>query len=90
MTATHRLFHDRIVSDPTILVGKPTIRGTRISVELVLDHLRVDPDIDAFLRSYPHLTIDDVRACLDYAYALVMGEEVRPVSPANQAESHAP
>ena len=62
---------ERIVQDPKILVGKPTIKGTRISVELVLEHLAVNPDLDDLFAAYPELTIDDVRAVLAYARASV-------------------
>ena len=53
--------------DPEILVGKPTIRGTRISVELVLCHLAGNLDLDDLFRAYPRLTPDDVKACLAFA-----------------------
>ena len=58
---------DRIVTDPEILVGKPTVRGTRISVELVLKRLAQDLDLDGLFRSYPRLTREDVQACLEFA-----------------------
>jgi uncharacterized protein (DUF433 family) len=67
--------HERIVSDPKILVGKPVIKGTRISVELVLDRLAFDLDVETLLLDYPRLTLDDVKACLDYASAVVAGED---------------
>jgi len=59
---------DRIVEDPAILVGKPTVRGTRIGVEHVLRQLAVEPDFDALFAAYPHLSIEDVQAVLFYAY----------------------
>ena len=63
----HIDYNNRIVSDPEILVGKPVVRGTRISVEVVLAHLAENPDIDDLLAAFPRLTIDDVKACLDFA-----------------------
>ena len=57
----------RITADPEILGGKPVVRGTRLSVELVLDRLAAEPDVADLLRNYPRLTLDDVRACLAYA-----------------------
>lgn len=62
---------DRIVSDPDILVGKPVVKGTRIPVELVLAKLAAKPDLDELFADYPRLTVEDVRACLDYARAVV-------------------
>lgn len=69
---------DRIVQDPAILHGKPTIRGTRISVEVILEYLAQNPDFDALFADYPRLTLDDVKACFDYAHALV---EATPRAP---------
>lgn len=60
-------YPDRIVRDPEILVGKPAVRGTRISVELVLHHLEENPDLQDLFAAYPRLIQDDVRACLAYA-----------------------
>ena len=61
----------RIVRDPGILGGKPVIRGARISVELVLQYLAQDLDAHDVLEAYPHITPEDVRACVEYARALV-------------------
>jgi uncharacterized protein (DUF433 family) len=69
---------DRIVVNPHVMVGKPVVRGTRIPVELVLQKLAINPDIDELLLDYPRLTRDDIRACLEYAYAVVHGEDVFP------------
>jgi uncharacterized protein (DUF433 family) len=62
---------DRIVQVPDILGGKPTIKGTRISVENVLANLRDNPSYEDLLRGYPDITIEDVRACFAYAEARV-------------------
>lgn len=61
----------RISVDPEVMVGKPVIRGTRIPVELVLGFLAECPDLDELFAAYPHLSIDDVKACLAYARAAV-------------------
>lgn len=55
---------ERIVTDPRILVGKPTVRGTRISVEQVLQHLEENPDRRELFAAYPRLTDEDVKACI--------------------------
>lgn len=64
---------DRIVNDPEILLGKPTVRGTRIPVELVLEHLAYNPDLTDLFAAYPRLTVDDVKACIAYASRAVRG-----------------
>jgi len=64
----------RIVMDPSILAGKPVVRGTRVSVELVLQHLAENPDLAELLAACPRLTLDDVKACPAYAKSVVGGE----------------
>jgi uncharacterized protein (DUF433 family) len=59
--------HPRISIDPAIMGGKPCIRGTRITVETLLDHLASGETIDEILEGYPPLSVDDVRAALAYA-----------------------
>src|SRR5579885_3019677 len=59
-------YQDRITADPNILVGKPTIRGTRIAVEHVLQQLADEPDVAILFEVFPDLTVEDVRACLEY------------------------
>ncbi|MBI4492219.1 MAG: DUF433 domain-containing protein [Chloroflexi bacterium] len=68
---------ERIICDPRIMVGKPVIRGTRIPVELALDFLAHNPDLDEFFAAYPHLTLDDVKACLAYGKKAVQRERTR-------------
>lgn len=68
--------HERIIADPNILGGEPVVKGTRISVELVLARLAVNPDFADLLQGYPRLTIDDVKACLAYARDVIAGEEI--------------
>jgi uncharacterized protein (DUF433 family) len=65
-----------ITADPAILVGKPVIKGTRISVELVLECLARGWTIDEILAQYPHLSREGVIACIDYARDLVKSETV--------------
>jgi uncharacterized protein (DUF433 family) len=70
---------DRISVNPDVMVGKPVVRGTRIPVELVLKHLAQNLDLEDLFAAYPQLTVEDVKACLQYAEALVSGEQVFPV-----------
>ena len=67
----------RIVQDPAILVGKPTVRGTRISVGFLLERLAAGESIDELLTNFPRLTRDDILDSLDYARA-VLAREVVP------------
>jgi uncharacterized protein (DUF433 family) len=69
--ATKRLYQERIIKDPDILVGKPVVKGTRIPVELILAKLSVNLDLEKFSLDYPRLAEEDVKACLDYAQYLV-------------------
>src|SRR5947209_20121498 len=55
---------DRIIIDPKILTGKAVVRGTRISVELVVELLAAGCSHAQILASYPHLSEEDIRACL--------------------------
>lgn len=64
----------RIVVDPNILVGKPTVKGTRISVELILDRLSDGWTMEDILSSYPTLTREDVLAALSFAAELFKEE----------------
>ena len=62
------LWKDRIVSHPGILGGKPIIKGTRLSVEFVIDWLSGGyVTEDQFLEEYTHVTREDLFACLEYA-----------------------
>ena len=65
---------DRIMSDPAILGGKPIIRGTRISVELILDWIASGATRDDVVRRHPRLTGADVEQALSYAAASVKNE----------------
>jgi len=60
-------WEDRIVSDPDVLVGKPTIRGTRLSVEFILERLADGGRRSSCLKNYPRLTAEDLRAVFAYA-----------------------
>lgn len=57
----------RITANPEILGGKPIIRGTRISVELILELLAAGMSEDEILADYPHISREDIHACLVHA-----------------------
>lgn len=71
----------RIVADPDVLVGKPVIKGTRISVELVLDLLAAGYTPPQIRDQYDHLTVDDIQACLAYAREVIQSERMYAVKP---------
>jgi uncharacterized protein (DUF433 family) len=65
---------DRITSNPAILGGKPIVRDTRISVEIILEWIASGATRDDVLRAHPHLTAEDVEQALGYAAAVVRNE----------------
>jgi uncharacterized protein (DUF433 family) len=71
-------WQDRIVLDPAILTGKPTIKGTRIAVEFIVDLLARGWKTEDILREYDHLTAEDIQACLAYASDVLQSERVYP------------
>lgn len=66
----------RIVFNPKILGGKPVIKGTRMTVEFILELLAGGMTPDEVVREYSHLTKADIRAALSYAAAVVKREEI--------------
>jgi uncharacterized protein (DUF433 family) len=66
----------RIVVNPKVLVGKPTIRGLRISVEQILKALAAGVPVDDLLKDYPELEPEDIQAAIAYAAELVEEEKV--------------
>ena len=72
----------RITVDPRVLVGRPTIRGLRISVEQVLRALANGVAAEELLKDYPELEAADIQAALAYAAELVAEERAFPVETA--------
>jgi uncharacterized protein (DUF433 family) len=69
-------WQERITIDPDVLVGKPVIKGTRVSVEFVVDLLGRGWTAEQILREYDHLTPEDIQACLAYASEVLKSERV--------------
>ncbi|HKV23840.1 MAG TPA: DUF433 domain-containing protein [Candidatus Acidoferrum sp.] len=67
---------ERIETDPAVMQGKPVIRGTRITVELILRKLAEGATEADLLEDYPHLATQDIRAAIAYGAASVAHEEV--------------
>jgi uncharacterized protein (DUF433 family) len=78
MKEAKSLYKERIVTDPQIMVGKPVVKGTRIPVQRVIDHLAHNPDLDDLFAAYPELTVEDVKACLQFAGAMLSRRQPRP------------
>ena len=70
----------RITIDPKLVVGKPTIRGMRITVDQILKALAGGISIDELMADYPELEKDDIQAALLYASELVCEERVYAVN----------
>ena len=66
----------RIEIDPAIMLGKPVIRGTRITVETILRKLGEGASDNELLDAYPRLTIEDIRAAIRYAADSLAHEEI--------------
>ncbi|MGR3310154.1 MAG: DUF433 domain-containing protein [Candidatus Brocadiales bacterium] len=66
----------RIVSDPDIMIGKPIIKGTRITVELILRKLSEGITIEELLEAYPHLTREDILSAVSYSADVIAREEL--------------
>ncbi|MDZ7288390.1 MAG: DUF433 domain-containing protein [candidate division KSB1 bacterium] len=71
-------WQERITIDPSILVGKPVIKGTRLAVEFIVDLLAQGWSETEILRNYPGLTHEDIQACLHYASEILRAERVYP------------
>lgn len=70
------MMHERIVSDPKIMTGKPVIKGTRITVELILRMLGKRHTMADLIAAYPGLTEDDIYAAQAFAADFMAGERV--------------
>ena len=66
----------RITVNPDVMVGKPTIRGFRITVEQILKALAANISITELLEDYPELELEDIRAALLYAAESINHEQV--------------
>jgi uncharacterized protein (DUF433 family) len=69
-------YKDRIECKPDVLLGKPVIKGTRVSVELILERLSQGASVPDLLEAYPHITQNDILAALSYASAALSKEEL--------------
>ena len=70
------LVTDRIETNPKVMMGKPVVRGTRITVELILRKISEGASEEELLDAYPRLTIKDIKAAIRYAADTLAHEEV--------------
>lgn len=71
--------NELISSDPAVMMGKPVIAGTRITVELILEKLAAGESMEALLAAHPRLTRAGVLAALDFAARALRADVVYPV-----------
>jgi len=69
-----------IVSDPKIMMGKPVVQGTRITVELILEKLAAGETNEQILAAHPRLTAEGIRAALNFAAQVMRADVVYPPS----------
>ena len=69
-----------IQSNPSIMMGKPVIAGTRIPVELILEKLGAGETVEQLLEAYPRLTEEAIRAALLFAAQALRADVVYPIS----------
>jgi uncharacterized protein (DUF433 family) len=72
----------KIVAHPQIMMGKPTVAGTRITVELILEKLAAGETVDQILKSHPSLTEAGVRAAIGFAAEVLSSDVVYPMEQA--------
>ena len=89
MATKQQNYQERIVSIPGVVGGKPVVKGTRIPVELVLKYLAAEPDIQVLFKAFPHLTREDVQACLAFAQEVIEEEKVFPLVEKQTPSRHA-
>ncbi len=76
---TNGNWRTRIELNPDILVGKPIIKGTRLSVDFVLDLLAHDWSVEKIIKNYPQLQKTDVTAVLEYSSQIIKLETLHPL-----------
>jgi uncharacterized protein (DUF433 family) len=72
--------HPLILSDPAVMMGKPVIAGTRITVDLILEKMASGETIEQILEAHPRLTRGGILAALDYATRVLRSDVVYPIA----------
>ena len=73
-------YNDLIEVNPKIMMGKPVIKGTRLTVEMILESLAAGESTENMLASYPRLTKDAIQAALSFAADVLKGEKIYPIA----------
>jgi uncharacterized protein (DUF433 family) len=73
---TEKALLKRITIEPKIMLGKPVIKGTRLTVEIIIEKLAFGETLKDLKKDYPFLTEDDVKAALLYAAKTLAHEEI--------------
>lgn len=72
-----KIIHEgHITRNKDVMMGKPCIKGTRITVELILKKITEGATVDILMDDYPGLEKADILACVDYARAIMLHDEV--------------
>ena len=71
-----------IISNPKIMMGKPVIKGTRITVELILEKIATGESVDQILNEHPRLTHEAIQASFAFAAKALKADVVYPVEEA--------
>jgi len=71
-----------IISDPKVMMGKPVIEGTRITVEMILEKLSSGETVEQILEAHPRLTEESIRAALAFAAQVLRADVIYPVAEA--------
>lgn len=73
-----------IVADPRVMMGKPVVAGTRITVELILEKLAAGESFEQLLDEHPRLSREAIRAALEFAASALRADVVYPIPESGQ------
>lgn len=79
MVENHQIEEPLIVSDPAVMMGKPVVRGTRITVESILEKLASGESFEQILQAHPNLTIEAIRQACAFAARALRADVVYPI-----------
>lgn len=68
-------YQDKITATPKVMLGKPVIKGTRITVELILRKIAGGYSFNEIIEMYPHITKEDILPCVSYAVSVIESED---------------
>ena len=74
------MFQELIISNPDIMMGKPVVSGTRITVELILEKLAANESIEQILAAHPRLSRESIQAALAFAASALKADVIYPIS----------